>query len=624
MKKSLFGALLSALISCDYAFSQAFTTTLPIVKITTTPGQPINDEPGVVAGFTITYKGEGVANSSTETPAYYVGKAKVEWRGCSSQNFPKKSIGVELRQTAVETENRDENLFGFGMENDWVLNASYTDKTFVRDALTMYLSNQAGLYAPQTKYVEVFIDDVYQGIYVFEEKIKRGVDRVNITKLKKSEIAGDALTGGYILKIDKSCGNDDSEKWASVIDSPGATPGRRHEWMLEDPKKADVKIEQKNYIKNYIDQFEAAVNGSNACNATEGYAKYIDENSFIDYFLLQELAGNADAYRFSTFFTKDRLGKLKAGPVWDLNLALGFLAPTVAPSSYEGWVYAAAGDPAFPVPFFWGKLFSCPTFKNKVKERYRTFRGGVWQTSAINNFVETQYALLNTGPLSRNFTKWPTLGSVIWNGSFVGQTAESEKNHLKAWLAKRMDWLDSELLNGPLPVTFTDFKLAKAAGNVLVEWSTAMEVDNSHFEIERSNNGITFEAIARMDGKADSRAEVKYSFTDNAPLAGVGYYRIRQVDLDGTSTVTRTRSIDIPVISQAFIYPNPASAILTLENIEPNSIITFVSALGREVRKETAKTNKWTVSLEGMSAGFYTVSITSSNGTSHRKLVISK
>jgi hypothetical protein len=124
MKKSLSGALLSALISCDYAFSKAFTTTLPIVEITTTRGQPINDEPSV-------------ANSSTETPNYDIGNTTVEWWDCSSQNFPKKSIGVELRQTAVETKNRAKNLVGLGMKNDRVLHASYTDKTFVRDVATM-------------------------------------------------------------------------------------------------------------------------------------------------------------------------------------------------------------------------------------------------------------------------------------------------------------------------------------------------------------------------------------------------------------------------------------------------------------------------------------------------------
>jgi hypothetical protein len=624
MKKCLYVALLSALIPYCFAYSQAFTTSLPIVKIKTPPGQPINDEPGVVADFTITYKGEGVSNSSTETPTYYVGKAKVEWRGCSSQNFPKKSIGVELRLTEDVNENREEDLFGFGVDNDWVLNASYTDKTFVRDALTMYMSNQAGMYAPQTKYIEVFIDDVYQGIYVLEEKIKRGVDRVNITKLKKSEISGDALTGGYLLKIDKHCGTDNSDGWSSVIASPGGNPGRRHEWMLQDPKKKDVKTEQLTYIKNYIDEFEAAVNGSNSCDLVNGYEKYIDVNSFVDYFLIQEVVGNADAYRFSTYFTKDRLGKLKAGPVWDLNLALGFLATTVQTSTTQGWVYSGPGDANFPVPFFWSKLFACPEFKNKVKQRYRTFRNSVWHTSQINSFVEAQYALLNTGPLDRNFVKWPTLGTVIWNGSFVGATVASEKDHLKSWLTQRMIWLDNELLGGPLPVTFSDFKLTKNDGIVNVDWATTTEDDNSYFEVERSSNGFTFDAIARLDGKINSKAEVRYSFVDHAPLEGISYYRIRQVDLDGTSSITRTRSIEMPYNAQAIIFPNPAADFLTLDKIEPNSMITLITSLGQEIRKETAKTGTWTMNLDGLPSGFYTVSITTKNGTIHKKLVISR
>ncbi|WP_338874369.1 CotH kinase family protein [Spirosoma sp. SC4-14] len=455
MKRSLItGFLLAGLVSAFYlstiANAQTLSTTnLPIVLIDT-HGQLINDEPGIICDLKIINNISGV-NTPADTANGFDGKAKVEYHGCSSQNFPKKSLGIELRSTTAVTTSINASLLGFPAESDWLLIASYTDKTFLRDQLAFFMSNQAGRYASRTKAVEVIINNEYQGIYIFEEKVKRDANRVNINKLDPTDLGNNSITGGYIVKIDKTCGSfDPDHQWQSAYSSPGGN--RPHYWLTHYPNDDNLVSQQFTYIKNYINTFETTMASSTCCQATTGYSKYVVDDTFIDHFLLEETTSNADAYRFSAYISKERDskgGKLSAGPIWDLNLAFGFLLtpfPSYSQSS-EGWRYLAPGDPAFPVPFWWGKLLSCCTYTHKVVSRYRQLRQTVWQTSTLLDFIDTQYTLMNQGAYDRNFQKWPIIGVSIWNDepSYNGATLADEIDFLKTWLTNRLNWMDSHI-----------------------------------------------------------------------------------------------------------------------------------------------------------------------------------
>ncbi|GAB3972547.1 hypothetical protein GCM10028806_24690 [Spirosoma terrae] len=425
------------------------TTNLPIVLINT-EGQTINDEPGIVCTLQIIDDSSGI-NSPSATPNAYNGKAKIEFRGCSSQNFPKKQLGIELRSSIDVTESIDVPLLGFPEESDWILNASYTDKTFARDQLAYHMSRKSGRYASRTRPVEVIINGVYQGIFIFQEKIKRDANRVNINKLDPTDLGNNSITGGYIVKIDKSCGNfDPTHQWQSAYSSPGGN--RPHYWLTDYPNDKNLVSQQYTYIKNYVNSFETMMASSTCCHATNGYSKYIIDDTFVDYFLLEEISSNADAYRFSTFISKEREskgGKLSAGPVWDFNLAFGFLTSAFNgnTNSYEGWRYLAPGDPAFPVPFWWGKLLSCCAYNHKVVSRYRQLRQTVWHTDSLMAFIDNQYDSLSQGAYARNFQKWPIIGVSLWNDqpSYNGATLQAEVNYLKTWLTNRLNWMDANI-----------------------------------------------------------------------------------------------------------------------------------------------------------------------------------
>ena len=158
---------------------------LPTMRISTI-GQVIVDEPKINA--------ELIVSENNIESDYKIG---IEIRGSSSQIFPKKSYGLETRSSDW-SEDLDVSLGGFPEEEDWILYGPYSDKSLIRNKLTFDLSNSIGYKASRVKFYNLFINNDYKGLYVLMEKIKRDQNRVDI-----SELEGDNVNGGYIIKIDK-------------------------------------------------------------------------------------------------------------------------------------------------------------------------------------------------------------------------------------------------------------------------------------------------------------------------------------------------------------------------------------------------------------------------------------
>jgi hypothetical protein len=256
------------------------SSNLPII-ILNTNGQQILDDPKIKADMAIIDNGPGVINNLTDPPNNYNGKIGIEIRGSSSQMFPKKQYSIELMDE--NGEELEVPLLGMPTEEDWVLFAPYNDKTLMRDVLAYKLGNDMGNYAPRTRYCEVVLNGTYMGVYVLIEKIKRDKNRVDVNKLDPDEISGNNLTGGYIIKIDKTTG-DSGEGWYSPHSPLNAVRQQRVLFQYEIPKYDEIVVEQKNYIQMYVTQFEDVLKGENFKDPDEGYAKYIDVNSFVDFF----------------------------------------------------------------------------------------------------------------------------------------------------------------------------------------------------------------------------------------------------------------------------------------------------------------------------------------------------
>jgi len=412
-----------------------------------TDGQDIPDEPKITAQMQIIDNGAGVRNAVTDTPNGYDGFIGIEIRGSSSQAYPKKQYGVETRDETGEDLNVS--LLGMPEENDWILYAPYSDKSLMRNVLAYELARRMGRYASRTRFVEVVLNGDYLGVYVLMEKIKRDRERVAINNLKEDEISGDDLTGGYLIRIDKPDGVE-GESWESNYLPAYATPARVF-YQYREPDAEDIVPEQVAYIQTFIDDFETTMDSESFDDPTTGYPSIVDMGSFVDFFLVNEIAKNIDGYRLSTYFHKNKDSidpLLHAGPVWDFNIAFGNV------NYNEGDVTTGLqvelqdlGD--FPMPFWWNKMAQSDPFQDALAIRWAELREGVLHPDSLTAWVDDTAAQLDEAQ-ARNFERWPVLGEYVWpnpDGVENRTTYASELDYLKTWLVDR-----GTVLNTIIPV----------------------------------------------------------------------------------------------------------------------------------------------------------------------------
>ena len=199
-------------------------------------------------------------------------------------------------------------------------------------------------------------------------------------------------------------------------------------------RQKTLHLPKKTYIAKYVGDFETSLNAANFADPTVGYATYIDVPSFIDFFLLNELSNNVDGYRLSTYLNKDKNGKLKAGPIWDFNLAFGN-ANYCGGDKTNVWAYkfnercSADGN---LVPFWWGRLLQDPNYVAKLKARWNELKAGpMSQTALFGNIDGYVDKLAKAKVIDKNFSKWPVLGTYVWPNAFVGTNYDSETGYLK-------------------------------------------------------------------------------------------------------------------------------------------------------------------------------------------------
>ncbi len=432
------------------------SSNLPIVVINTN-GQNIQDDPKISADMGIIFNGEGIRNYTTDPKNNYNGKIGIEYRGSSSQMFPKKPFGIELWD--LNNNSIDSSILNMPKDNDWILGVAYSDKSLMRNSLTFRTWEKMGYYAPRGENVELILNGEYWGVYYLCEKIKRGNDRLDIAKLDPIEITGDDVTGGYILKIDKGTGSAASE-WQSNFPPANNPDGIAPTIMIDYPSTDAIVPQQFNYIKNYVDSFETALATIDFLDIVNGYRHFADEASFIDYLLISEMNKNVDGYRISTFFSKDKTskgGKLKMGPVWDYDLAYGN-------ANYcEAWDHTGfsfdfnmvCGDDTWQIPFWWNRMMEDTLFQNNLRCRWENLKPIVFDTTIINQYLDSMATRLNESQI-RNYNQWPIIGTYVWPNYFIGNSYQAEVDTLKWWIKQRFEWLDANIPGNLIGCGFTN------------------------------------------------------------------------------------------------------------------------------------------------------------------------
>ena len=418
------------MIAVDVNYTES---NLPIISINTF-GENIPDEPRINAQMGIINNNSGTNNIEDDFNDYN-GRITIEKRGNSSQEQEKPPYRFETIDD--NGENNNVKLLGLPEENDWILYAPWSDKSLMRNVLIYSLSNDMGRYAPRSEFVELYLNNEYRGVYVLMEKIKRDKNRVAISSLDPNSNFGDNLTGGYILKFDWAETGDNNGGFFSLID------GMRYNYHY--PKPDEISSEQESYIQSYINSYENIMN-SNKYNSEQGYSKFIDIGSFVDFIILQEISRNVDAYGLSTYIYKDKESinnMLTAGPIWDFNHGFGNCDYYKAWET-DGWNISYTYEDMDQRAFWWLKLWNDDNFKEMVKDRYKVLRRSILSTTNINTKVD-QYVSELGNSVNKNFTKWPILGEYIWPNKEVFDTYQEEIIYLKSWINNRLTWMDSEL-----------------------------------------------------------------------------------------------------------------------------------------------------------------------------------
>jgi len=419
---------------------------LPIVMVNTN-GQTILNDPKITANMGVIYNGPGKRNNIGDPANEYNNKIGIELRGQSSQFiFPMKSYDIELRDAAGAELNLP--LLGMPPESDWVLYAPYTDKTLMRNFLAYTLAREMGQWAPRCRFVELVVDNDYKGIYLLVEKIKRNSERVNISKLLTTDNSGDELTGGYIFSLDKQ-----PNGWFSAYPPPGALNYNTRQFSYVYPKIADITNAQKTYIKSAVDEFERVLAGPDFQDPGKGTRKFADLNSFIDYFIVNEVSRNVDGYRLSTYLHKGKNsidGRIKAGPVWDYDLAFRN-ANYCNGSDIYGWAYkfnyVCPGDGAGLIPFWWERLMQDTAFVGSLRCRWKSLRKTTLSDSHVQQIIDS-VANLTLEARERHFKRWDIMGKYVWpNPNPIPFNYTEEISALKNWLVQRTLWIDASLEN---------------------------------------------------------------------------------------------------------------------------------------------------------------------------------
>ncbi len=410
---------------------QLTSSNLPILVIDT-QGKQIVDETRISAHLGIIDNGKGRRNAIGDPYNGYDGWIAIERRGSATGNYPKGNYRFETQDE--QGENLNVSLLGMPEENDWILYGPYIDDpSLIRNVLAYRWSLAMGRYASRVRFCELVLNGNYQGVYVLMEKLKRDKNRIDVSELDPDDIAGDSLTGGYIIKIDKWEGENVGGWWSNS----------RIFYQYHYPHKEDIQPQQISYIRNFMNAFENAMKSANPSDPSIGYPKYIDLDSFVDHFILNEVCKNVDAYRISAFFFKDRdskkKGKLHAGPIWDFNLTLGRSWFPQDRFVTEGWqVDYGETHPwdDYQVPFFWNVLVHQSEFVDRALKRWTELRKNIFSIDSMYATIDRLVDTLSEAR-TRNLQRWPEMDDEF--------SYDQEIRLMKEWIAKRLVWIDAHL-----------------------------------------------------------------------------------------------------------------------------------------------------------------------------------
>ena len=662
--------LLIVMITSYSVTAQTFTdSNLPIVIITTdndpNTGLPLEivDDPKILGTMKIIKRPDGTRNYLTDqnTAGFlnYTGRIGIEIRGSSTQTLPKKQYSLTTLK-ADNTSNNNVSIFGMPSENDWILNGLGFDPSLVRDYLAYYMSRELGNYASKTEYCEVVINGDYKGLYVFQEKIKSNENRVNVLKIEVTDNALPNITGGYITKADKTTGGDPVAFWMDET-----------KFVHDLPKPENATPEQTQYIEAEFNRME---DNAYDDDLEDGYRTIIDVPSFVDFMLVNELCSNADVYQSSTFFHKDRGGKLRAGPVWDFNQ--GFGSTFTNSSHVDQWQFNNGNRIGPP---FWSYLFDNGDFKCYLSKRWNEVKatGKPLNKDVLITYMDNALTYISEA-IPREQQRWGTLND-----------HDVDVSRIRTFIVDRTTWITNNIGSftncanvslPPLvitkinynPKTSTSFPVSNDLEFIALQNISDRSVNLSGVYFRQlgltyqfpfnstiganetiflTSNNTTFQSkygivpfgqfVRNLSNKsqkivladADGNIIDSVEYFDAAPWpttpdGGGTYLNLISTTLDNNLASSWVATNNDTLANRSFlasstltIYPNPVSNILRIQASKPMTGVKMFNILGALVHEIKTDSENINMDLSAYSSGIYFLTIYNDEGFTSRKII---
>ena len=384
-------------------------TNQPTLTIHTSDGViPFDKETYIVAQFT--YIDKDGAKVLSEP-------GKIRERGNSSRTFPKRPYAIKF--------DKKQQIPGATVKSkSWNLIANYTDKTLLRNLLAMEMSRRFQMaFTPYAQTVDVLLNGEYKGSYLITDALKVENGRIELEEMTSDDNSGETLTGGYLLEVDAHA--DEEISWFT---SSSGIPVTIHY-----PADDEITSQQHAYIEEAFNKMES------------DWETYLDMNTFLRHFLINELAGNIDIY-WSVYMYKHRNDdKFYTGPVWDFDFAFEnskFIYPINASSDF---LYRSGGHSAGTMKNFADKIIiENESTREQLLQIWSELRQTTITEQQLMDYIDGQVAdLAQTKDL--NFMRWPILNKAIDIGSLVWGSYEAEVENVRRYLRERIAWLDRKL-----------------------------------------------------------------------------------------------------------------------------------------------------------------------------------
>lgn len=366
----------------------------------------------------------------------YDGYISIRYRGHGSFGAKKKPYAIRVLDKPLSEggKKKKSELLGMRKGKKWVLIANHYDKSMLRNALTYELAQPFIGFVPKYRFCEVFIDNVYYGVYMLCEQIT--ADRL---KLKKA--SSDGKWGGYLFQLDHRMekGSILSQYW-------------KFSYLYEYPDSTKITSKERNYIQKIIYHTEDLINSHNISELK----KTIDIQSMIDYQIITELSHNPDGYTLSTFMYKksDEDDNRFKFSIWDYDAAYGYSA-RIGCSDTDTWMYEFCSKTKdWPFSNWWSEIITDPNYEEMFRESWKHYRKDILSDKRIYSIIDSLSTILtNCGAEQRNARAWYTLWHNDWRGperlgtqKYVSTSYQDELYYLKSWLEKRLKWMDKQLI----------------------------------------------------------------------------------------------------------------------------------------------------------------------------------